>query len=473
MFGGKDARATRVIIVGGGAAGAAAAYALARAGIEAEVLERERALGGVATTTTLDAWSTTINDGVQGGAMSYANARALMRSCGVDEGSRVEVRVSFGKGATAWRNHGARASVLEELREDIERFGKTLKKIKRFEALYAFVSVERALRWHGHSKRFRDYMVYATTALFFGTGNCTRDVCSVVLARVFTDDRLRLYDYDPVRFMREAPEMFAFPRFDEMYGAIGDEIVRRGGKVTLGARVHKVERTKKCVKVSFENATGETETRVCDRVIFACNSEQAKAMLDAGTGTSAMERHIFKNITWFDDVSVTHTDEEYMKKHYEVAEGEKRDMYFIKSYEDDPSLCEMSFDLTAYQPFARGPDGARVYQSIFLNAARDESRWTKNEIAPGKIALVKWWRQFGHTVRHFTRAVPFWRFVQNKKRTLYAGSYTMVNTHEIAVISGLVAAYRCGAPYPFADDAQASFQFDLYASIIHGIRRKR
>ena len=122
-------------------------------------------------------------------------------------------------------------------------------------------------------------------------------------------------------------------------------------------------------------------------------------------------------------------------------------MYFIKSYEDDPSLCEMSFDLTAYQPFAEGTNGERVYQSIFLNAKRDKARWTRDEIDPKRVMLVKWWRQFGHTVRHFT--------------------------HEIAVISGLVAAYRCGAKYPFADDALASLQFDLYASIIHGIKRRR
>ena len=484
------ARRERVIILGGGAAGCAAAFALARARrdgddvdddddddddedvFDVELLERETRLGGVATTEFVGE-RVVINDGVQGGTVSYANVARLMRECGVEEPRRVEARVSFGRGTTGWRNHGPPTALVEELREDIERFAKTLRAIERFEALYAFVSVERALRWHGHSKAFRDLVVYATTALFFGTGNCTKKVSSVLLARVFNDDRLRLYDYDPVRFMSEAPKMFAFPRFDEVYGKIGDEVRRRGGKITLGARVDKVERrSKRGVKVYFENANGEREVRECDRVIFACNTEQSKAMLDAGSGTSMMERMIFRNIEYFDDVSVTHSDEAYMKRHYEVAE-DVRDMYFIKSYEDDPSLCEMSFDLTAYQPFAEGTNGERVYQSIFLNAKRDKARWTRDEIDPKRVMLVKWWRQFGHTVRHFTRAVPFWRFVQNKRRTLYAGSYTMVNTHEIAVISGLIAAYRCGAEYPFADDALASLQFDLYASIIHGIKRRR
>ena len=134
---------------------------------------------------------------------------------------------------------------------------------------------------------------------------------------------------------------------------------RRGGKITLGARVDKVERrSKRGVKVYFENANGEREVRECDRVIFACNTEQPSDV-DAGSGTSMMSA--FSEISSI-DVSVTHSTRR-TKRHYEVAE-DVRDMYFIKSYEDDPSLCEMSFDLTAYQPSPRART-ASEYQSIF------------------------------------------------------------------------------------------------------------
>ena len=156
------ARRERVIIVGGGAAGCAAAFALARARrdddddvvvddavvFDVELLERETRLGGVATTEFVGE-RVVINDGVQGGAVSYANVARLMRECDVEEPRRVDVRVSFGRGTTHWRNHGPPTALVEELREDIERFAKTLRAIERFEALYAFVSVERALRWHG------------------------------------------------------------------------------------------------------------------------------------------------------------------------------------------------------------------------------------------------------------------------------------------------------------------------------------
>jgi len=461
----------RIIIIGGGAAGSAAAYALTRSpSFDVTLIDRASLLGGVATTSTLFD-DVRANDGVQGGARSYANALALMNACACDDAHWIDVKVSFGIGKNNWRN-SRRSALINSMKDDVKKFARTLRNIKRFEKFYAFISVDLALRMHGHSKGFRDRVVYATTALFFGTGNQTRNVSSALLARVFTDERLRLYDYDPVAFMSAAPKMFAFPKFNEMYGKIQEAIEANGGKVMCDVEATSVERyARRCV-VKYRGIDGETREKECDKVIFACNTEVSEQLLKAGTGTSFMERRIFGNIQYFDDVSVTHRDEAYMRRHYDVAD-DGSDMYFIKTYDDDMSKVEMSFDLSAYQPFAKGASGERVYQSIFLNAAEDKSKWTMEEIDKSKIVLVKWWRQFGHTVRHLTRAVPFWRFVQNKRNTLYAGSYTLVNTHEIAILSGFAAAYRCGAAYPFESDDLATHQFDAYLSLIHGVRRRR
>lgn len=49
-----------------------------------------------------------------------------------------------------------------------------------------------------------------------------------------------------------------------------------------------------------------------------------------------------------------------------------------------------------------------------------------------KVLLVKWWRQFAHTWRHFAFTVPLVRFMQGQQRTWYCGAYTLFNTHEIA-----------------------------------------
>ena len=109
-----------------------------------------------------------------------------------------------------------------------------------------------------------------------------------------------------------------------------------------------------------------------------------------------------------------------------------------------------------------------------------------DRIAKDKVLLVKWWRQFSHEVSHFRRVVPFVRFTHAAPRgprrggsraappaTLFAGSWTLVNTHEVAVMSGLAAAHRLGAPYPFADDADAAAGFDQYLSLAHGVSRAR
>lgn len=44
--------------------------------------------------------------------------------------------------------------------------------------------------------------------------------------------------------------------------------------------------------------------------------------------------------------------------------------------------------------------------------------------------------------------VPWMWLLNGKKHTTYAAAWTLVNAHELAVISGMAAAYRLGAEYP-------------------------
>lgn len=64
------------------------------------------------------------------------------------------------------------------------------------------------------------------------------------------------------------------------------------------------------------------------------------------------------------------------------------------------------------------------------------------------------------------------RFLQGRQHTWLCGSYTLFNTQEIAVMSGLAVAERLGAPYPFADDPLAAKQFDMFLGITHGAKRR-
>jgi len=51
------------------------------------------------------------------------------------------------------------------------------------------------------------------------------------------------------------------------------------------------------------------------------------------------------------------------------------------------------------------------------------------------------------------------------------GSWTLVNMHEMACVSGVAAAYRLGATYVPFDDFASDF-FKKYLWISHGVRYK-
>jgi len=66
----------------------------------------------------------------------------------------------------------------------------------------ASLQVLKVLRF---SKEFRNQMALPLVALFFGTGNQTPNVAAAVIARVFLDPDLRLFDYCPQRLLNSVP----------------------------------------------------------------------------------------------------------------------------------------------------------------------------------------------------------------------------------------------------------------------------
>ena len=68
--------------------------------------------------------------------------------------------------------------------------------------------------------------------------------------------------------------------------------------------------------------------------------------------------------------------------------------------------------------------------------------------------------------------VPWTWTIQGHKNTWYAGSWTLFNTHDIAISSGLAAAERLGAPYPFAHNAMATATYDTVLGASH-LRHRR
>ena len=64
--------------------------------------------------------------------------------------------------------------------------------------------------------------------------------------------------------------------------------------------------------------------------------------------------------------------------------------------------------------------------------------------------------------------VPWVWALQGRRRTWFAGSWTLFNTHDIAIASGLAAAERLGAPYPFGHNKLAAATYDTVLGVSHG-----
>lgn len=159
------------------------------------------------------------------------------------------MRIAFGLGDKHWTNHSP-SELTARLQPEIEKFGKVLRWISRFEPLFVFVPIRTVLRWWGFSEDFRNHMIFPLVALFFGTGNQTPHVAAAVIARVFLDPDLRLFDYCPRRLLNSVPEMFAFPLLQDVFTTIAgtcDDAGVRGDarRGSVGAREGDIEKERK------------------------------------------------------------------------------------------------------------------------------------------------------------------------------------------------------------------------------------
>lgn len=111
-----------------------------------------------------------------------------------------------------------------------------------------------------------------------------------------------------------------------------------------------------------------------------------------------------------------------------------RPMYYTHSYPEDMQKIEMSFDCTNYQhqfrmdhdaPKPPIPYENHIFQSIFLDKT-NKDLWTIDQIDPSKVIESKWWHQLGHRWQHYVRVVPGMMFLNGKRSTWFAGSWTLV-----------------------------------------------
>ncbi|BGP12350.1 hypothetical protein JCM10213_006519 [Rhodosporidiobolus nylandii] len=500
----------RVLIVGAGAAGMSCAEQLSQHPdrFDVTVCESQDYCGGQAFSIPIDEkkygapW---MNQGVQGGSYIYHHTFHMFKERGT-QAEPVDLEVSFGKDDKFWTNVFPTELVAKHASE-IKRFKRAMKIMRWTELFWALIPIKVSLKMFFFSDEFMNYMIYPSLALFLGTGNATPDLPSIMMERLYTSPTYGMwYPVDDKSLSSNKPPMVVFPEESKFYTDWQHTLEKRGVNVRLNTEVVRVvERSKKRVRVvtrgrrpqpDHHNPVGADEDlpeqeEEYDELVLCVLADTAKILL--GEKARWIEKRILGNTKWSDDVTVTHNSLEYIKKYYEIEFPEKtalkrlgdRDeteryeagkkafnpMYLIKQNQPDARKLEMCFDCSAFQfqLDQNAPLEDHVFQTIFLNTEHKQY-WSKDEIPKDKIIREDWWHQLCHSWTHYAFVVPWMIFLQAKKRVRFAAAWTLVNAHELAVISGMAAAYSLGAEYPedLEDDEFALLCFRLYLLLQYG-----
>ncbi|KAG9770287.1 FAD/NAD(P)-binding domain-containing protein, partial [Aureobasidium melanogenum] len=502
----------KVLIVGAGAAGMSTAYHLSqnREEFDITLIDAVDYCGGQAFAMPLDkdrhgaSW---FNQGVQGGSYIFHHTMTMFARQGY-HADPVNLQVSFGKNETFWTNVFPTDLIARHQRE-VKRLVFAMRVMRWFEFLFALMPMHLFFKLWFFSEEFTHTVALPMVALFLGTGNEAPNVPTIMLERLCTSPTYGMwYPLDKVSIASNQPPMVVFPNFSEFYESWRKDLVSRGVNVRLSTELVAVLARDKTngVIVSLKNRTpapdrhnpangdpdAPTYEEHYDELVLCCLADTAKRLLSRTS--TWRERQVLGSAKFSDDITITHTDADYMKKHYqnfydeslavkslsnvdqsarcEWARSNFRPMYYIKMYDEDKSKLEMCFDTTNYQ--AQFPDKVpfedHVFQTIYLNKHRDGHLWTDHEIDDTKVIRKDWWHQLCHSYTHYLFVVPWMMFLQGQRRVRFAAAWTLVNAHEVAIISGIAAAVDLGAEYPedLENDKFAFLSFRLYYLLAYG-----
>jgi predicted NAD/FAD-binding protein len=460
-----------------------------------------------------------LNQGVQGGSYIFHHSMTMFARQGY-HADPVKLQVSFGKDDKFWTNVFP-TELLARHAKEIKRFQFMMKFIRWFEIPFGLIPIKVMMKLFLFSEEFSNTVALPMVALFLGTGNATPEVPCMVLERLVTSPTYGMwYPGDKLSVVSNLPPMVVFPNFSEFYETWRKDLVSRGVKVRLSTELTEVVRrdkdgvTVKTIKRTPErdghnalsewvndghpdphgnaDANAQETEEHYDELVLCVLADTAKRIL--GRSATLRERKVLGSAKFSDDITVTHNDSAYMKKHYEnfytsqqavdtlsrvdqstrIEAGTKtfKPMYYIKEYPEDLSKLEMCFDCTNYQ--AQFPPDLEfdrhVFQTIYLNKKRDSHLWSIDEIDESKIIRKDWWHQLCHSFTHYLFVVPWLWLLQGRRHTRFAAAWTLVNAHEVAVMSGIAAAVDLGAKYPedLERDNWALLCFRLYYLLVYG-----
>ena len=448
----------RIAVVGGGISGLGAAWALHQHPdrFDFRVFEAGDRLGGNAVTADMpqdDGTSIPFDISVTACIPSvYHHVVLLMERFGIE---LVDTRFSY---SVRYRGdvyaHDFDSDIRRQLRSEIEKFQRILRRLHRFGRLsrsrsklvnalnpFNYISMGTVLNLGGFSGDFR-YKILKPMFVNFLMATNVFDMPAALFSRY-----LEFFDIEV------ATPMQTWDRGTRrIYEHLSAEF---RDKIYLNRPVRKVYRHASRVVIEDEDGVQEK----FDDVILACNANQTMMILDKPT---ILERYILSSIRYESELhnhTVVHSDFTILPDN-EAKPLETRSNH-IEQYGARPDNYEITYIMHNQQPWVNRSDKPCLV--TYNPISRIEER---------KIVGRWWFQHIVHDVRQATLLIYLFRFIQGKRRTWHCGAHTLINSQETCFVSGLAAATQMGADYPF-DDPEARRSFNHYGSLMHGWRFKK
>ena len=369
----------------------------------------------------------------------------LMEEYGIDLiDARFRYSVRYGLDVYA---HDFDSEIRKQLRVEIAKFQRVLRRLHRFGALtrsrskflnalnpFTYISMSALLNLGGFSGDFR-YKILKPMFVNFLMATNVFDMPAAHFARY-----LEFFDIEPATPMQT---------WDQGTRRIYENLSANfRDKIYLNRSVRKVYR--RASEIVIEDEAGERES--FDEVVFACNANQTLMILDKPT---LLERIIHSSIRYESELhnhAVVHSDSSVLPDN-EVKPLTTRSNH-IEQYGARPDNYEITYIMHNRQPWANRSDKPCLV--------------SYNPISPideRKIVTKRWFQHIVHEVRHVVLLVNLFRFIQGRRRTWHCGAHTLINSQETCLVTGLAAARQIGADYPF-DDPEAKRSFNYYGGIM-------
>ncbi|MBT2420337.1 FAD-dependent oxidoreductase [Streptomyces sp. ISL-22] len=445
----------RVCVVGAGMAGLGAAWALDRhpEKFTVHVFEAKGRLGGNGCTVDLpmeDGSHLPVDMAVTSFIPAvYHNFAALLRWCGIEA---VPTRFSY---AVEYQGseyaHDTDSTLKRRYRRDLDAFLRMLRVLRAWNTLskrpsraataanpFQYVSVRRVLDWWGISTGFR-YAILKPISVNFVLATDIFEMPAALFCRYFD-----FFDIEA-----STPMMTWQGGTREIYR-----------KMTAGFqdRVH-LDRPVTAVLrdehgVTIRDAAGCEER--FDTVVMACNANQSLLALDR---PSAWERALLGRVRYNSELhnhAVVHGDTSVLPADA-ADEMLATRSNFIRQYGTRPDNYEITYLMHNQQPWIRE---AGRHCLVTYNPERP--------VDPDTVVAREWFQHVAYDVRHMNALMPLFPRLQGRRRTWYCGAHTLVNSQELALVSGLSVARQLGADFPFPDDQEARTWFNFYGRLVQG-----